>query len=663
MPFPNVVDYLYDPLPAEGWTRILELHPGIGPLSCSFSCENIADLAPNFEALSYVWGSNAPETTITIKCNGRSLSIGPNLSSALNHIRHEQIPRRLWVDALCINQKDTHERSLQVQHMSEIYANAQGVLVWIGEDQHHEAEECFDLIRKTTAYLIGEFMRYSSVEEIPPIPYHELIDANVPKWDMVRRMMESAWFNRVWVLQEIGLARSAIIQYGKATMKWSQLIELLLFVSYRADIAMRIGHVKAGLIWDLFDGIWCSFGNETTWRNELPLTRSLNKVGGVQNLIDVLAVTRPYQATDQRDRIYAFLGHPLAAGNSKKEDATEQLTQTMEGGTRRTLNRRTSSGLMPADYDKSLDEVYLETATHVLKTDENPWTVLSSVDHKPNSPSLSGQRPSWVPRWDEGWYTYWLGYPTMWYRAGGKTSVPFEATVSETGALLMAQGLVLDTIIWTSRAFTDEELTLEQQSIRSPVLELWDQLQGHTLANIYGQSIQDHEFAFGLTTAAGRAADDGPAEEDPGLQRSVYQEYKDLIGWGKAPHDESTARRPGLHREVSETTIQVHARAYVANQRRALRNRRFYLTSSGYIGVVHHSVEAGDVCAVLQGANMPFVLRRTPSVHGTGDVSNHYRLIGESYIQGVMRGEIFDKQDNGSHGQGSINVQEKFTIH
>ena len=75
--------------------------------------------------------------------------------------------------------------------------------------------------------------------------------------------------------------------------------------------------------------------------------------------------------------------------------------------------------ILIADCEKSVDEVYLDIASCILVNDPHPWTALSCVDHATNSPSLSGQRLSWVPRWDEEWSVYYLGYPPIWYRARG----------------------------------------------------------------------------------------------------------------------------------------------------------------------------------------------------------------------------------------------------
>ncbi|KAL8838507.1 MAG: hypothetical protein Q9176_005059 [Flavoplaca citrina] len=537
-PSPPFCEYSYESLPAEGWIRILELHPEPRSILCTLVDRRFADVSLTYEALSYVWGSDALQNRVSITCNGCILSIGANLANALTHVRQESRSRLLWVDAICINQKDAQERSLQVQRMGDIYMNAVRVIVWLGVDPNNEAEQSFNLIQDTNTFLAEQLQEYRNIDEIPPIPHHDSIDAGPEKWDMVRRLMDLAWFSRVWVLQEIGLARSAVVYYGKTTMEWSHLVEFMLFLASRADIATRIGNVRSGMIWDLFEDVWCSFGNHLTWRDELPFTRSLNKFGGQQSLIDILAVTRPYEATNQRDRIYAFLSHPVvAAGNWK---AGRKLL---------------------ADYEKSVDEVYLEAAIRILETAKHPWTLLSSVDHKPNSPSLSGQRPSWVPRWDEGWYTYWLGYPSMWYRAGGTNPPSICAETTGGRPTLKVQGTILEEITWSSRAFDDDELRLENQVTGAQIKELWQQLEQQDWRGLGGDDNKDREQAFSLATVAGRAVDDGPAEGDLDLHRSVYQQYKDFVQWERSFHDTPTTKRPTLHSQLSETTLQAIARS------------------------------------------------------------------------------------------------------
>ena len=604
--------YEYEPLPAEGWTRILELHPGAGTLASNLRHAKTEDAALAYEALSYVWGNDALQIQVDIECDGRTLSIGSNLACALMHVRSEVVARQLWVDAICIDQSNKDERSQQVQQMDRIYANAKNVLVWLGEDLAGEADECFGLIQDTNAILMGMLSRYGKVEDIPPISYGKAsICTDQVSWDMVRRLISLAWFTRVWVLQEIGLARSAMILYGKSSMDWSQLVELMLFITSRVDVGAHTGLILSGKIWDVYEDIWCTFKNETSWRNELPLTKSLNQAHGSQCFTEILNVARHYQATDPRDHVYAFWGHPSAAHRAGE-----------------------GSQLLSVNYTMSVDDVYLEIASHILMHDPQSWTVLSCVDHKPDSPSLFGQRPSWVPRWEEGWHVYTLGYPSMWYRAGGCQAEPFQASLSRSDSSLGVRGVLFDTIVWTSGSFKDEELRIEPQRKGVPLQRVWRELEQHHITSIYGHCSEEREYAYSLVLIAGRAADDGPAEASPSLQKSVYQNYNALF-----------------HQRADETN---EVRRYTVNQRRALHNRRIFLTSKGYYGVGHNLLEIGDKCLVIRGANVPFVIRKAQSAQQNGQRSRQYRLIGEAYIQGIMKGEVFDNHSRAPESEIDI---------
>ncbi|EXJ58476.1 hypothetical protein A1O7_05901 [Cladophialophora yegresii CBS 114405] len=629
---PLALKYQYTPLPIKGWTRIIRLHPGSANdrLSCSLEARKIHDAAApsSFEALSYVWGVGDVDA-VEMDCDGRVMRIGENLACALKHIRQRNEIRYLWADAVCIDQENIEERSSQVQQMSEIYSSADRVTIWIGPDLRDEAKECFTLIRDTTTILADLIAEYGGVSLFPTItPESGRICSDTQQWEMVQRLMDTEWFSRVWVLQEIGLARSGVVLYGNSSLNWAYLVELMLIVASRPDVSSHVGNIKSGMIWDFYEDLWRSYGNPSSWRNELPMTRSLNDNQGQASFINILNDSRGYKATDQRDRVYAFLGHPSAG--------CEPLAQTR---------------LLVPDYSLSVDQVYLDIARRILDTDSNPWTVLTCVDHTQGSPSLSGRRPSWVPRWDEGWRVYWLGYTDMWYRAGGTNSNAFRSEVSPAGSSLILYGIIVDSISWTSRPFDSDELRLEPQKAKAPLQQLWWELQKHDDNNtIYGSSTQDQEYAFSLTLAAGRGADEGPSEDDPDHHRAVYQAYKMLLGGtdtDQRPASKEDIRDNNVQRKEDEqNSIKLEALTYGgSNQRRALHNRRLFRTSRGYYGVGHRAVEAGDMCYVFRGANVPLVVRKVMADSNAGETtaaaSDHYVLIGEAYIQGIMRGELF----------------------
>lgn len=111
--------------------------------SIQFTLEVVdLDERPCYQALSYTWGhpfdsTEKPLPEQGIVCNGIPIAIGNNLYSALCCVRQRRDTTTLWVDAVCINQKNTQERNCQVALMYDIYGRATRTIVWLGiEDEH-----------------------------------------------------------------------------------------------------------------------------------------------------------------------------------------------------------------------------------------------------------------------------------------------------------------------------------------------------------------------------------------------------------------------------------------------------------------------------------------------------------------------------------------------
>jgi hypothetical protein len=64
-----------------------------------------------------------------------------NLWDFLHEARSRKDQRRLWVDALCINQSHIDEKNHQVGIMGEIYSKAAWVLVWLGAEKAGSSNE------------------------------------------------------------------------------------------------------------------------------------------------------------------------------------------------------------------------------------------------------------------------------------------------------------------------------------------------------------------------------------------------------------------------------------------------------------------------------------------------------------------------------------------
>ncbi|EHK42089.1 hypothetical protein TRIATDRAFT_170896, partial [Trichoderma atroviride IMI 206040] len=111
--------------------RVIEISPAQSrrdAIICHLRTISLLDKS-EYEALSYVWGRS--NDTKHILLDGSELSVTDSLFEAFTHLRDVKMTRILWVDALCINQKDDNEKSIQVRMMDKIYAQASTVLVWL----------------------------------------------------------------------------------------------------------------------------------------------------------------------------------------------------------------------------------------------------------------------------------------------------------------------------------------------------------------------------------------------------------------------------------------------------------------------------------------------------------------------------------------------------
>ena len=101
------VSYVYTPIDEEAKEiRLMTLLPGTRSSEIRVVLESAIltkDNTPQYEALSYVWGSARALVNMHIGDSNETLIVTRNLVTALLYLRYEDRPRRLWIDAICIN--------------------------------------------------------------------------------------------------------------------------------------------------------------------------------------------------------------------------------------------------------------------------------------------------------------------------------------------------------------------------------------------------------------------------------------------------------------------------------------------------------------------------------------------------------------------------------
>jgi hypothetical protein len=176
---------------------------------------------PKYTALSYVWGDQAD--TVTIQINGKKLSVTRNLFKFLHCHRESFLTERrteglFWIDAICIDQSNIHERSKQVQFMAEVYKNAKNVLVWLGAPTKPAAHALKHMFKR----------RLSPQEE-------QARDT----------VFSGGWWDRLWVIQEAAHARSLLVRCGSFEFSWEDIKSLEPEPVYYTTMRLFLGRQKS----------------------------------------------------------------------------------------------------------------------------------------------------------------------------------------------------------------------------------------------------------------------------------------------------------------------------------------------------------------------------------------------------------------------------------
>ncbi|KAF2193318.1 HET-domain-containing protein [Zopfia rhizophila CBS 207.26] len=184
--------------PKPGSFRLLRLTPPKSKtprMECqllNYSLDDSDKAPPLYDAFSYVWGDPGGKRAIFI--DGYPFDVTENLHAALWSLRERSI-KWIWVDAICIDQKNIEERNHQVRYMAKTYGKANRVLVWLGESADN-SDRAFEEIRARK--------KWSDSSDDETIQ------------QAVLALLRRPCFRRIWILQEVAAARRILIMCGPA---------------------------------------------------------------------------------------------------------------------------------------------------------------------------------------------------------------------------------------------------------------------------------------------------------------------------------------------------------------------------------------------------------------------------------------------------------------
>ncbi|KAK0735149.1 heterokaryon incompatibility protein-domain-containing protein, partial [Lasiosphaeria miniovina] len=313
-----LIRYSYQPLPSKDRIRLLHLDPSddrTAPITITISEHRLSE-APTYDALSYAWG-DVDDMHDIVALDGstarRVLPVTKNCHSALRRLRLPDSQRALWVDAVCINQDDISERNAQVALMGGIYRDATRVVVDVGETSD-SSDAAIDFIA-----------RYSRDPGTGTILFNMTGGLGIRSaiGDFYRR----PWFTRVWVLQEVFMARRETAQLlcGDRLVDWAVFRPFKIWVDSRPAWETEHWHVALPTLVPQSLVIGNRHGRQHS---------------GGQDFLALLCKVRSCLSTDPRDKVFALLSM-FDFGPDDKDRIV-------------------------ADYGKSAAQVYVEAAAWLL---------------------------------------------------------------------------------------------------------------------------------------------------------------------------------------------------------------------------------------------------------------------------------------------------------
>ena len=638
--------YQYKDLTEDAPLRLLKLSAAASKQN-ELKCELIEISLANkgfqpYEALSWCWGDERSDRVIRMydheKDEDFEFMITPNLDSALRGLRDKKKPRYLWVDAICINQKDYDERNSQVPRMDTIYGNAKSVCVWIGETKDNSTQ--------VIKFIKEHILKLWEFDTLPQDP------EKANQWKALWRLLQRPWFSRRWVIQEIALAREAMIYCGEDSISWHDFSNAVsLFVEAESNghhmSSVIRGDKDSNNISDYFGDVSES-GAAVLIEATSNLFRNLSD-GDRAPMLSLEYLVSKYtifEATQPRDTVYALLA--IAKDTTPKSQlfSFAQMPTLKSGVTpspsiqliwRAIGRQKFASKDFRVNYKLPVEEVYKDFVDFCLRQSEptraldilcRPWApcftakqdtagfhealngkldfgrpqlerTLSTTDEEPIT------LPSWLCDQNEKAFAMTpisgregsekrmkriradplVGLPAAGernYNASGRIGVSMEKLRFSKGMnsySLFVEGFILDTVT-----------KVEERSQSGGLPAAWLTLAGWT------NTQKDPPDSFWRTLVGNRGPDG--RNPLPFYRRACQEAVKTL-------HHGTVLDLTAIIDEGGSSIVAGFLRRVQA----VIWGRRLMLTEKGRLGLAHENAGIGDKICILYGCGVPVILR------------------------------------------------------
>ena len=615
----------YQPLVPDH-IRVLVLCPGLPgqQLRGSFELFNLRSSDPDvdYEAISYVCGP--PIVAQHFYFSDGQLGIGRNLFEALERFREPDRTRRIWCDAICINQDDCLERSRQVEMMGRIYKHAKRVLVWLGpaSASDHLAfatmTACKTVQRASSAERNSQGFFPMIRKELLCNPYCDCcserveLPANVAIEGLlaVMKLVRGPYFTRVWTIQEAAAGPHVELYCGMHHFSWQDFEwSVRVFYLFNNSAEREFG--------ESFDDTSGFEALDADFYHVDQINRYREK--GTQDklvpskLISALMEFSTRNCYDSRDRVYAIRG-------------IEGLEDSKE---------------LKPDYDISERDLYLALASRCLtgvryQEEFSPHiSVLLALSGTESAAIDKATWPSWVPSFHHFTERSRTKFRTYLYTDGLQffsSNVAFRCVHDRASAgSLRIKGRVITRI---GDILANSSCPRSYSQLDQAEDDYWND-QVTKVVRWYCMC-----RAFGDSARSSTECEEEAEELYVRLLRcnSYLHNPREMLDWESFADlavatllDEFENQADTLNLEDVYSALEPHLT--LEPQPHLDRWRYLCRTEDKQLGWVPPSAQPGDYIAVFDGAPCPFIVR---------DVADgQYTLVGDAYIDGLSEEECF----------------------
>ena len=577
--------YGYSSLP-PGSIRLLCKDDGAGSSNWSLT-QHVLDDAPAFFALSYVWGAEKPTERLDIEQS--VLRITPSLSILLHQFKARcDDVRFIWIDQICINQQDDVEKAVQVKMMRDVYVSAHKVLVWLGP-----STEGSDLAMDSIPPL-GESIAENRFAQ-DPLPSC-LPGRDDPFWPALEDLYKRPWYDRLWVLQEVILAKDIDVLCGNRSMPWAAF----------ASFAIKMRELLPSALTDRFDvrPHDCSAkARDPGFMSirDMDAMRSNEVMGLKTPFSEYLSIGQKRKVTNPLDRVYGLLGLL----------ASEELVRCID-------NR----------YDWEPWQGYLHFCKIYIERD--PELALLSMAGCVSKPK---ELPSWYPNFDSppnvtSFYCTYSGLSAGFKPGGPRHS---QIKTSATSNTITVPGFRMDRVKTVTKALNRPINNTTPLTGSTDLAKEYLQYHLECLKHLFYSAVTTDRQTFCRSLVAGHLA---PSEPLPPIDFSPVQirllERLLIMTSGGALPAASADEYVFMHKWLLAMGAQIF--------------RRFFITENGRMGIGNGSVEKGDHVCVFYSAGPLYLLRYV-------DPDAPAELVGDAYVDGLMD---LDKMPGDTRGKDEV---------